>query len=235
MKERRIAYMDCFSGVSGDMLLAALLDAGAPLGRINEALAGLNIGCAVQQVRKTVGGITASAITVLAPQETGCRHLSDILALLKSPALSGAVRQKATAVFTSLAEAEAAVHGCSVEEIHFHEVGAMDAIADVVSVATALEVLKIDRLYCSTLPLGRGWVKSSHGVLPLPAPAVYALLSGVPVCGEEIEAELVTPTGAALVKTLAVGFGVMPNCRIEKVGYGAGRMTEATAGPICCG
>lgn len=227
MKIGRIAYLDCFSGVSGDMLLAALLDAGASLKRINETLAGFNIGCAVKHTRETVSNFAASRVEVLAKDETTGRHLSDILALLAAPSLSEEVRQRVTAVFTLLAEAEAAVHGCSVEEIHFHEVGAIDAIADVVSVAVAFEDLDIDQVYCSALPLGRGWVRSSHGMLPLPAPAVCALLTGIPVCGEDIEAELVTPTGAALVKSLAAGFGAMPCCRIERVGYGAGRMTRS--------
>lgn len=231
MNERRIAYLDCFSGVSGDMLLAALLDAGASWEWINETLAGLHLGCEVKLVKKTVAGIAASAVTVQAPEETGNRNLADILALLDASLLSNTARQKASAVFTLLAEAEAAVHGCAVEEIHFHEVGAVDAIADVVCVAAALEFLKVECLYCSPLPLGRGWVKSSHGMLPLPAPAVGALLTGVPVSGEEIEAELVTPTGAALVKSLAAGFGAMPSCRIEKIGYGAGRLIRSDGRP----
>ena len=231
MKERNIAYLDCFSGISGDMLLAALLDAGAPLRTINEMLAGLEIGCAIERIKETVSGIAVSRVRVLVPEKTRHRRLSDILALLESASLSATVRQRAVSVFTLLAEAEAEVHGCAVEDVHFHEVGALDAIVDVVSVAAALELLAVARLYCSALPLGRGWVNSGHGMLPLPAPAVCLLLAGVPVYGEAVEAELVTPTGAALVKAIADDFGPMPSCRIRKVGYGAGWMNRRDGKP----
>ena len=233
------AYLDCFSGVSGDMLLGALLDAGVPEAYLREVLAGLRlpgVGLAVE--RRVAQGFVATKVTVAcghAPrhgaQHHDHRHLADIAELLAAAALPPQVRDAALAVFTRLAEAEAAVHGTTVDAIHFHEVGAVDAIVDIVGTVAGFAHLHIDRLICSPLPLTRGWVACDHGEIPLPGPAVCRLLAGVPVYGENLEQELVTPTGAALVRELAHGFGPMPPMRLARTGYGAGSLERSDGRP----
>ncbi|MGI6656814.1 MAG: nickel pincer cofactor biosynthesis protein LarC [Desulfobulbus sp.] len=245
----RLAYLDCFSGVAGDMLLAALLDAGASEEAVRKAVQVLP-GLELTVRRDTVCGFAATRVQVHDPaarkhhhhhhrdQQHGQhhghhphRHLSDIALLLAQAELSTTVRTRALAVFTRLAEAEAAVHGTEVETVHFHEVGAVDAIADIVGVVAACESLAIDRLVVSPLPMPRGWVRCDHGEIPLPAPAVCALLHGVPVEGVDLRQELVTPTGAALVRELADSFGPLPSMTLEHTGYGAGSNERADGRP----
>jgi len=220
----RIAYFDCFSGVAGNMIIGALLDLGVSLESLHESLASLHLGKFRLRQRPLVkGSVAAVYVEVAAENVPPERHLADIQALIAHSALSTRVQEQATAVFERLAEAEAKVHGVPVEAVHFHEVGALDAIVDVVATCLGLEMLGVERVECSPLPLGRGFVQCQHGVLPLPAPATLELLQGVPCYGIETDRELVTPTGAALVTELAEHFGSLPAMTVEKVGWGAGK------------
>ena len=203
-----IAYLDCFSGISGDMLLGALLDAGLAIADLRSDLATLPLeGYEVTSERVARGGIVGTQVTVRTQHEHGHRGLPDILAIIDGADLPPKVAALARRVFERLAEAEARVHGRSVEEVHFHEVGAVDAIVDIVGACCGLERLGVEKLYVSPLPLGGGWVDSAHGRLPVPAPATVELLRGVPSHGGPVEEELVTPTGAAIVTPLASAFG----------------------------
>ena len=220
----RLAYFDCFAGASGDMLLGALLDAGLDHAALLERLAKLKLPgwrLDIQPVLKN--GLAATAATVTVEGESPERTLSDITAILHSSELSGAEKMLSTRVFERLAAAEAKVHGCAPAEVHFHEVGAVDAIVDIVGVACGLALLGIEAVHVSPLPLGRGFTHSAHGLLPLPAPAVVELLHGVPVTGAVAAGETVTPTGAALLVTIAKSFGGIPPMQLDRVGYGAGR------------
>ena len=224
----KIAYFDCFSGVSGDMALGALLACGADEAAFRRALAGLRVpGYELKIERVTRGGLAATDVDVaLVEHEQGHgRHLSDIAVLLEHSTLSETVRHKALAVFTRLADAEAAIHGTTRDQIHFHEVGAVDAIVDIVGVCLLLEMLGIERVTLSALPCGTGTITCAHGVLPVPAPATLELLAGFPVYPVDIRGELVTPTGAALLTTLAdpQTAGQMPAMRVVKNGFGAGK------------
>jgi len=218
-----IAYLDCFSGLSGDMLLGALVDAGLSLDELRADLSHLSLpGYEISAERVSKRGISGTRVSVRAEASHEHRGLSDITAIIARAELPREVAARAVAVFTRLAEAEAAVHGHSVEEVHFHEVGAVDAIVDIVGALCGLRRLNVGKLYVSPLPLGGGWVESAHGRLPVPAPATSLLLKGVPTYGGPVEAELVTPTGAAIVATLADGFGSMPPMTLRAVGWGAG-------------
>lgn len=217
-------YFDCFSGISGDMALGALLDAGlaldvlcAELGKLN--LAGWRLD-AEPGVRRAIAGTRA---LVHAPEQAAHRHLADVRAIIAGSALSPQVVEQSMRVFTQLAVAEGQVHGIAPEQVHFHEVGALDAIVDIVGVVAGLALLGIEAVYASPLPLGRGWVRAAHGWLPLPAPATLALLAaaGAPTLPDDSGLELVTPTGAALLAGLAEFR--QPPLRIERVGYGLGK------------
>jgi uncharacterized protein (TIGR00299 family) protein len=215
--------MDCFSGISGNMLLGALLAAGLPEPVLRTELDKLRLPGWRMEVQTIVkAGLRAMMVRVRVDEARHPRHLSDIRALLEDSELDGAVIGRALAVFQRLAEAEARVHGVISEEVHFHEVGAVDALIDVVGAAIGFAHLGISEVLCSPLPLPRGWVRCQHGELPLPAPAVCELLKRVPVYGENIAQELVTPTGAALAVELSRSFGPLPAMRIEQIGYGAG-------------
>ncbi|MFZ5775341.1 MAG: nickel pincer cofactor biosynthesis protein LarC [Thermodesulfobacteriota bacterium] len=218
-----IAYLDCFAGISGDMFLGALLHAGLPLEVLREQLATLGLaGIDVGQEPVTRGGIAAIRLKVTAPDHQHHRSLADIEKIITMSGLDATVRHKAMAIFTALAEAEATVHGCGLEQVHFHEVGALDAILDVVGAAIGLVHLGIDTVVCAPLPMPRGSVQCAHGRLPLPAPAVCELVRGLPVYGVEANEEMVTPTGAAIVRALATDFGPMPAMTVSHTGYGAG-------------
>ncbi|MDF1614581.1 nickel pincer cofactor biosynthesis protein LarC [Desulfurivibrio dismutans] len=218
-----IAYLDCFSGLAGDMLLAALLDAGLPLEHLRRQLAGLPLkGYELEGQRTSQGGISALNFQVKLTGQQPPRTWREIRELLTAAELDQEVKEKAIPIFQHLAEAEARVHGVAVEEVHFHEVGAVDSLVDIVGAAIGLAYFKIDRLLCSPLPLTRGWVHTSHGPLPLPAPATMELLRDLPTYGLDLEMELVTPTGAALVKALATACGPPPPMTIRHLGYGAG-------------
>ena len=203
MSEARTLYLDCFAGISGDMFLALLLDLGFPEPALRDGLAGLALpGWELSLHRKAAGVINATGLTVTVTTPQPHRSWGEIQALLSAAPLHRGCVTRALAIFATLAEAEAKVHGCPVETVHFHEVGAVDSLIDIVGAALGLEFLAIDRLVSSPLPLGRGTIDCAHGRLPLPAPATCELLKGVPVYGVELDQELVTPTGAALLKTL---------------------------------
>jgi uncharacterized protein (TIGR00299 family) protein len=218
-----IAYLDCFSGISGDMLLGALIDAGLPVEVLNEQLRLLPLsGYAIAVEERKSGAIRAKRVTVAVEQKQPHRTWPQIRAIIEESTLAAGVKEKALAIFGALAEAEATVHGVPPEEVHFHEVGAADSIVDIVGAAIGLEYLGITRLVGSPLPMGRGWVECAHGKLPLPGPAVVELLKGVPSYGVELQQELVTPTGAAIAKALCRKFGPLPPMTISAVGYGSG-------------
>jgi len=220
----KIAYFDCFAGASGDMVLGALLDAGLDAQTLRERLRGLKLPgweLDVRRIRKN--DLAATAVTVVVHDEGHERTLGDIEALIGNSELDSAEKESALRIFRRLAEAEARVHGCSPAEVHFHEVGAVDAIVDVVGAVCGLKRLGVEAVYASPLPLGRGFARSAHGKLPLPAPAVVELLRGVPVVGASTDGETVTPTGAAILTTLAKSFGPPPTMRLLAAGYGAGR------------
>lgn len=219
----RALLFDCYSGVAGDMILGALLDLGVPVGEIAQHIAGLGLGeVAVEAERGRSGPMVGTRVQVRWNRQHGHRSLSDILALIDRATLSPRAKGLAAHAFRLLATAEAKVHGVEVDSVQFHEVGAVDAIVDVLGTALALEHLGIEKVYCTPLPLARGFVDTAHGRLPLPAPATVEILASVkaPVRWLDIEAELVTPTGAALVASLAT-FEV-PSMTVERVGYGLG-------------
>ncbi len=221
-----VVYFDCFSGISGDMILGALLDLGLDQDQFKEMLASLKLPGYVLEIEK-VNKREISATKVLVKTggaEPVSRNLSDILAIINQSGLPEEVKENSSLVFQHLAKAESKVHGTTMEKVHFHEVGAVDALVDIVGTAAALYLLGADQVSCSPLPLGRGEVQSAHGKLPLPAPATLALIAErkVPVYGVDADFELVTPTGAATMAALAFSFGLFPAMCPEKVGYGAG-------------
>jgi len=224
----KIAYFDCFSGASGDMTLGALLACGADEAAFRERLTALNVpGYELTVQRVTREGITATDVDVKLTQadQGHGRHLADIAAILDSSALPPAVRQNALAVFTRLADAEAKIHGTTREQIHFHEVGAVDAIVDIVGSCLLLDMLGVARVVTSSVPCGYGTITCRHGIMPVPAPATLELLQGFPVHSVDIRGELVTPTGAALLTTLSdpALAGRMPAMRVLTSGFGAGK------------
>jgi uncharacterized protein (TIGR00299 family) protein len=229
-----LLWVDAGNGAAGDMLLAALLDAGASLDAVRSGLAGLGVaGLGVEPIRLDVTpvrrhGLRASLLTVLAPESGVERHLGDVVSIVDGAGLPPPVAEFARAVFERLARAEAQVHGTPVDEVHFHEVGALDAIADVVGCALALGdlgLLDATVRVVSPVAVGSGTVQTAHGSLPVPAPAVLRLLAdaGAPVRAHDARFELCTPTGAALLATLATGWGTVPDCTPRAVGVGAGR------------
>ena len=219
----RLAYLDMFSGVSGDMLLGACLDAGVPLPELEEAVGLLGLdGIRLSAERVKRHGIAATRCVVEVIDQAGERGLADILDLIEDSGLSIPVRDRAGRVFETLAGAEARVHDTTPDRIHFHEVGALDAIVDVVGGVWCLERLGVERVHASPFTLGSGWVEAAHGKLPVPPPAVLELVAGWPLAESRVAAELTTPTGAALVTSLAEGRGVPVGFVPTEVGYGAG-------------
>jgi hypothetical protein len=219
----KLCYLDCFSGISGNMLLGALLAAGLPEAVLRSELDKLHLPGWQLEIKPVVkAGLRAVMVRVRSGKEPPHRCLADIQAVLEQSGLDAQIIRRLLAVFQRLAAAEAHVHGVTAEEVHFHEVGALDALIDVVGAIIGLHHLDIAEVICSPLPLPRGWVRCAHGELPLPAPAVCELLKGVPVHGENLAQELVTPTGAVLAVELSRSFGPLPPMRIEQVGYGAG-------------
>lgn len=238
----RIAYLDCFSGISGDMFLGALLDAGVPFGLFEKTVADLNVGAKVERSKVTRAGLAATKLDVVVEGECDMprdefwakqplvaaghshhdRTLGDILKMIAAANISERAQQLANEIFLALATAEAKVHNVGIEDVHFHEVGAADAIVDIVCAAVGAEALGVEQFFCSPLNVGGGTVNCSHGTMPVPAPATLDLLKGAPIYSGEIQKELVTPTGAAIVKVLASSFGPRPTMRTEAIGYGAG-------------
>lgn len=220
-----IAYFDCFSGISGDMALGALLSAGAPETVLREVWSSLALEGWRYQIEKTmVNGIEAVDVTILCEEEQPIRHLSDVLEMIHRSYATERAKGWAGEVFRRLAQAEATVHGTMPDKVHFHEVGAVDAIADILGVCVLLDTLGVEAVECSPLPMSRGIARAEHGVIPVPAPAVMELLKGIAVEPDDaVQGETVTPTGAGLMVTLARRFGGFPRMRIERVGYGVGK------------
>ncbi len=219
-----LAYFDCFSGISGDMTLGALLDLGVPVDWLKERLQDLpldDFDIVARPVQRH--GIHAASVQVHVLNSEMSRNYSDIRALIENSNLQDAVKSTSLAVFKRLAEAEARIHRCPLDQVHFHEVGGIDAIVDVVGTALGIDYLGIEKIVASPLPLGKGFVACSHGKLPVPAPATLGILKGVPVYGTEIPYELVTPTGAAIAASLAQSFEPLPQMVVERIGYGAGQ------------
>lgn len=220
----RIAYFDCLGGASGDMLLGALVAAGAPEEALREAVAALHLpGCELRFETVMKGALSAVQASVLTPKKEAHRHYSDLAAILEAANLNAGVKTKAQSVLRRIASVEAGIHGLPLEEVHLHELGGDDTLADIAGVLAGLEALRIEEACCSPLPLARGWTQSAHGALPLPAPATLALLEGVPIRPLDLEVELVTPTGAALLTEVCTHFGNFPEMKLLKVGSGAGR------------
>ncbi len=256
----RFAYLDCFSGISGDMFLGALVDAGVPPDLLRETVRGLNLGAELEITRVDRNGITATKVDVIVngekdkPREeisVGRAHshehthagdtthshehahehdhshehgrsLKQIREIISASSISAKAKQTALAIFQSLGEAEAKVHNKPIDDIHFHEVGSVDAIVDITCAAVGAEALAVDEWICSSLNVGGGTVQCAHGTLPVPAPATLELLKGVPIYSSDIKKELVTPTGAAIVKTLISRFATFPTVTTDRIGYGAG-------------
>jgi uncharacterized protein (TIGR00299 family) protein len=251
----RIGYLECFSGISGDMLLGVLVDAGVPFARLAETAIALNVGARLEMRKVSRGGLAATKVDVLTPDTPAVepahahdehsthshdhhthehehehaahthaphRSLSAILGIIRSAPLTEAVKQRAERAFQLLGEAEAAIHAVPVEEVHFHEVGAVDTIVDIVCAAAGAEALGVDRWLASPLNVGSGTVVCQHGTLPVPAPATLALLGDAPVYAAGPPMERVTPTGAVLLRMLDVHYAKLPAMRIVKTGYGAG-------------
>jgi hypothetical protein len=243
----RIAYLDCFSGISGDMFLGALVDAGVPFGLLEKTVADLNIGASLELSRVDRAGISACKVDVLVRGEKDLpreefwekqkdhdephthshehrhgRDLKEILQLISAAQVSDRAKQTAGEIFQALGQAEAKVHNVDVAQVHFHEVGSEDAIVDVVCAAIGAEALGVESFMSSPLNVGGGTVACAHGVMPVPAPATLELLNGVPIYSGEIQKELVTPTGAAIAKVLVQSFESRPPMKTEKTGYGAG-------------
>ena len=218
----KICYVDAFSGISGDMTVGALLDAGADQQALTGALASLGTGAAFRVEKTRRCGLAATKFTVEGGESTKHRHLPQILEMIARGALPERVKQNAAAVFRRLGEAEAEAHGVPIDKVHFHEVGAADSICDIVGACVGLELLGVEEVYCSPVNVGSGTVRTEHGVLPVPAPATANLLRGKPIYARGPAMELTTPTGAALAVTLAKEFGAMPAMRMLATGHGAG-------------
>jgi len=215
-------YLDAFSGVSGDMLVGALADAGADRKAIIDAISSLETGATVSFEKVKRCGIAATKYHVQVQEQHAHRHLSHIVKMIENANLAARAKSDAVAVFRRLGEAEAEVHQVPVEKVHFHEVGAADSIADIVGACVAFAQLEIDTIVCSPLNVGSGTVKTEHGVLPVPAPATARLLVNAPVYSRGPAVELTTPTGAAVASTLAKSFGALPPMTLARTGYGAG-------------
>ena len=218
------AYFDCFSGISGDMTLGALVDAGLPIDVLRQELAKLDLPgytLSSEQVRRS--GLAATKVhVVLDEKEQPARRLADIQRIINSSSLSPVVKQKSLSIFQRLAEVEAKVHGTTPDKVHFHEVGAVDALVDIVGSIIGLEHLGVTEIIGSPVNVGAGTVHTAHGKLPVPAPATAGLLIGIPLYSSSITFELTTPTGAAIISTLASSFGPLPRMKIDRIAYGAG-------------
>lgn len=219
-------YFDCFSGISGDMMLGAFVDLGVDPEVLGQELAKLNlVGYELDMERVTRAGIAGVRFKVVVPEPSQHTHrcLSDIQAMIDGSGLTPRVKELSLQVFRRLAQVEAKIHATEVDKIHFHEVGAVDSIIDIVGASVCLDLLNINQVYCSRLNVGSGFVNCQHGLLPVPAPATLELLRGVPVYAQGPAHELVTPTGAAFITTVARGYGPLPEMVVERIGYGAGR------------
>jgi uncharacterized protein (TIGR00299 family) protein len=221
----RTAYFDCFSGASGDMILGALVDAGLSPRRMREELKKLRIPAVHLRVRKVLKrGISGTQVIVEARSEKRShRNLKEVLQIVKRSRVETEVKEKSEEVFKRIASVEAKIHHIPEEEVHFHELGGLDSIVDIVGSVWGIRALGIDKIHVSKVNVGGGFVKCEHGILPVPAPATLSLMKGKPIYSSGVERELLTPTGAALLTTLGSEFGSMPRIQVERIGYGAGR------------
>ena len=221
----KIAYFDCFAGAGGDMIAAAMLDAGLDFEFLKKQLATLGIkNFDIKLTQTKRAGLRAISFTPAFKEDKHHRNLKDITEIISNSKIHNKAKETAIAIFNKLAAAEALVHNKDLQEIHFHEVGALDSIVDIVSASIGMVALEIEKVYCSTLSIGGGTIKCAHGILPVPGPATAELLKGVPTVGGPIDKELLTPTAAAILTTIVSQFGPLPEMRIEKIGYGAGSL-----------
>lgn len=226
-----IAYIDCFSGISGDMTLGAFIDMGVPVNWLKEKLNSMPLqGFDLSADEIMRNGISAKKVTVHVEGKPPSRNYRAIISLINDSSISDFAKKISLTVFEKIADAESFIHNCDKENVHFHEVGAIDSIVDIVGTALCVEYIGVTRFVASKIPLGKGFVNCQHGKLPVPAPATVEILKDAPVYGTDIEQELVTPTGAAIITTLADEFGPIPHMGIEKIGYGAGN-NEHASGP----
>jgi len=220
----KIAYFDCFSGASGDMILGSLIDAGLSARRLKEELEKLQLPTVHLKVKKVLkAGISATQVTVEGSEKRSHRNLKEILRIVERSGVDAGVKEKSEEIFKRIASVEAKIHQIPMEEIHFHELGGLDSIVDIVGSVWGLQQLGIERIHVSKVNVGAGFVKCEHGILPVPAPATLSLMEGKPIYSSGVERELLTPTGAAILTTLGSEFGPIPPIRVEKIGCGAGR------------
>lgn len=219
----RTLFFDCFAGASGNMVLGALIDLGLDRELLFDRIKGLGLaGYEIEIEKVDRSGISSTHLNVVIPVEKKHRHLHHIVDIIENSNLSEGVKARSVAIFDRLAAAEARVHGIDVKKVHFHEVGAMDAIIDVVGACIAFEMLGIENFACSKIHVGSGFVDMEHGRFPVPPPAVAELLVGKPIYSTDIAGELITPTGAAIISTVCDSYGVIPEMAVERTGYGAG-------------
>ena len=219
----KIAYFDCFSGISGDMAVGALLDAGLKVEALEKELKKLGLSGYQLEVNKVVKkGISATQFKVKIKEEGVERRFRDILDILEKSKLDEEVKRETKKIFFNIAQAESKIHQKDIDKIHFHEIGGLDSIIDITSAVIGVKTLGIEEIYSSALPVGKGFVKCAHGLIPVPAPATLELLKNIPIYSGGIESEMITPTGAAIISTLAKSFGERPLMKIERTGYGAG-------------
>jgi len=220
----RTAYFDCFSGISGDMTLGALVDAGVSIDDLRAELAKLSLpGYEFKIEKVNRSGIAATkAHVIIDPRSQKSRHLSDILNIIEGSSLAPTVKEKSGRIFKRMAAAEAKVHGTIPDKIHFHEVGAVDAVVDIVGSVIGLDLLGITQIITSSINVGSGTVQTAHGIFPIPAPATAELLKGIPFYQSSLQFELATPTGAAIISTLSNSFGILPAMKVDRIAYGAG-------------
>jgi uncharacterized protein (TIGR00299 family) protein len=221
----RTAYFDCFSGASGDMILGSLIDAGLNPRRLREVLKLLRIPSVYLRVRKVLKrGISGTQVTVEGRNEKRShRNLKEVLQIIRRSRVETEVKEKSEEIFNRIASVEEKIHQIPMEEVHFHELGGLDSIVDIVGSVWGIQALGIEKIHVSKVNVGAGFVKCEHGILPVPAPATVSLMEGKPIYSSGVERELLTPTGAAILATLGSEFGSMPHINVERVGYGAGR------------
>lgn len=222
--EERILYFDIVNGISGDMTIASLLNLGVPKEIFLEELKKLNLNdeFSIEIGSKNESGIVGTKVNVIAKESNAHRHLVDIFDIIDKSNLNDSIKDRAKKIFMTVGEAEAKVHGATIDKIHFHEVGAIDSIVDIVGCSILIDLLNIDKVYSSCVPVGSGFVKCDHGIMPVPAPATIEILRGVPVKLNSVEGECTTPTGAAIIKTLCSEFVDKLEFKVDQIGYGIG-------------
>ncbi|MDI3543719.1 MAG: pyridinium-3,5-bisthiocarboxylic acid mononucleotide nickel chelatase, partial [Candidatus Atribacteria bacterium] len=220
----KFLYLDCFSGISGDMFLSSLLDLGISSSLFISEIKKMPIPFEIEIKKVQKHNISATQIKIKEEEHQHHHHrpARELIRIIRESPFTPSIKEKAQEMVRKIAEVEAKIHGADPQEIHLHEVGGVDTLVDITGVLIALHMLEIDEICSSPIPTGHGWVESAHGLLPIPAPATLELLRGIPIYSGEVEGELTTPTGAVLVSTLSKSFGSLPSCQIEKIGYGAG-------------